>query len=193
MPVDPSPFQLPTDWSSDGRWIFFQTAGGGGYAEIWVASAADRKITRLVSSDSAFPALSPNRDYLAFSSTESGRSEVYAQRFLDDAVPKLVGERLRISHEGGSVPRWRRDGKELFFLSPDPERLIMAAAVKAGKGRDIEFGPPAALFRVPSSAFATGSAVYEVSPDGRKFLVPVRKTSSPPLQIVINWQQGLKQ
>jgi Tol biopolymer transport system component len=188
----PGDFQLPTDWSSDGRWIFYQTNGGENNAEIWLASVADRKIVPLLKTqfDSAFPALSPNQAYLAFSANDTGRSEIYLQRFQGGDSPKLAGERLRVSHTGGIGPRWRRDGKELFFLSPD--RQIMAVAVKHGTG--IEFGPPAALFRLPTSyrSLTPVTVGYEVSSDGQRFLVPIRKAVGAPLQVVVNWQAGLK-
>src|SRR5207302_3080197 len=79
----PGVFQIPTDWSSDGRWVFYQTNGGEANAEIWVASASDRKIVPLLQTrfDSSLPALSPDGTWLAFSANDTGRSEIYAQRF----------------------------------------------------------------------------------------------------------------
>jgi hypothetical protein len=65
-------------------------------------------------------------------------------------------------------------------------------AVKPGS--EIAFGPPAALFQLPTSYRSLGPVTvgYEVSPDGQRFLVPIRKSASPPLQVVVNWQAGLK-
>jgi len=188
----PGVFQLPTDWSSDGRWIFYQTNGGEGNAEIWIASVPDHKIAPLLQTrfDSSFPALAPSGEFLAFSANDTGRSEIYVQRFQGGDSPRLAGARLRVSHNGGTGPRWRRDGRELFFLSPD--RQIIAVAVK--RGTEIEFGPPAALFRLPTSyrSLAPVTVGYEVSPDGQRFLVPIRKAVGAPLQVVVNWQAGLK-
>ena len=140
--------------------------------------------------DSSFPALSPSGEYLAFSANDTGRSEIYVQRFQGGDSPKLFGDRRRVSRDGGNGARWRRDGKELFFLSPD--RRIMAVAVK--QGTQIEFGPPAALFPLPTSyrSLAPVTVGYEVSSDGQRFLVPVRKSVSAPLQVVVNWQAALK-
>ena len=140
--------------------------------------------------DSSYPALSPDQAYLAFSANDTGRSEIYLQRFYGGDSPKLSGERRRVSHEGGNGARWRRDGKEIFYLSED--RQIMAVAVKPGA--EIEFGSPTALFRLPTSyrSLAPLTVGYEVSPDGQRFLVPVRKTAGAPLQVVVNWQAGLK-
>jgi hypothetical protein len=186
--------QLATDWSSDGRWIFYQTSATQVNSEIWLASPADRKTMPLLQTrfDNVSPALSPNREYLAFCADDTGRHEIYVQRFQGGDQPKLTGERRRVSRNGGYFPRWRRDGKELFFISPD--RHLMAAAVKLGTG--IEIGPPAALFPVPTSFRFLASAVapgYEVSLDGQMFLMPIRKAASPPLQVVVNWQAELKQ
>lgn len=185
-------FQQPQDWSSDGRWIFYTTTGGDTNGEIWVASVADRKIMPLLQTrfDSAFPALSPNREYLAFSANDTGRSEIYVQRFEASDSPKLAGSPQRVSRNGGNGPRWRRDGKELFFLSPD--RWLVAVAVKPGN--PTEFGPPTNLFRLPTSyrSLAPVTRSYEISPDGQRILVPVRKAIGAPLQVVVNWQAGLR-
>jgi Tol biopolymer transport system component len=75
--------------------------------------------------DTSFPALSHSGEYLAFSANDTGHSEIYVQRFQGGDSPKLTGERRRVSYDGGNGPRWRRDDRELFFLSPD--RQIMAA------------------------------------------------------------------
>jgi eukaryotic-like serine/threonine-protein kinase len=126
---------------------------------------------------------------IAFSANDTGRHEIYIQRFQGGDSPKLVGERRRVSHAGGNFPRWRRDGKELFFLSPD--RQIMAVAVKPGIETD--FGPPAALFRLPISnpTLSPAPRPYEVSPNGQKFFAAIPKGASQPLQVVVNWQAGL--
>ena len=188
----PGVFQVPTDWSLDGRWVFYQTNGGEANAEIWVASAAEHKVMPLLQTrfDTSYPALSPSGEYLAYSANDTGRSEIYVQHFQGGDSPKLAGARLRVSHSGGNGTRWRRDGKELFFLSPD--RQIMVVAVKQGTG--IEFGPPAALFRLPTAyhSLAPMTVGYEVSSDGQKFLVPIRKAAGAPLQVVVNWQARLK-
>ena len=172
--------------------IFYQTSVTQVNSEIWLASAADRKITPLLQTrfDNVSPTLSPNREYLAFSANDTGRHEIYMQRFQADDPPKLIGDRRRVSRNGGTFPQWRRDGKELFFVSPD--RHLMAVAVKPGT--EIEIGPPAALFQLPTFSSRVNEVWpgYEVSLDGQKFLVPIRKAASAPLQVVVNWQAELK-
>jgi Tol biopolymer transport system component len=185
--------QVPTDWSSDGRWIFYQTSAAGVDSEIWLASVADHKTMPLLQTrfDNQSPALSASRDYLAFSANDTGRHEIYVQRFQGGDPPSLTGERRRVSRSGGNFPRWRRDGKELFFLSPD--RHIMSARVR--QAAEMDFDPPVPLFQLPTSFRSLAANIasgYEVSPDGQKFLVPIRKEASPPLQVVVNWQAELK-
>jgi Tol biopolymer transport system component len=133
----PGPFQTPCDWSSDSRWIFFTTAGGEN-GEIWLASVKDRKIMPLLQTpfDSAFPALSWDGQYLAFSANDTGSYEIYVQRFQGGDSPKLVGDRRRVSYKGGNFPRWRRDGKELFFLSGDGQIM----AVRSNRGTSQSLG-----------------------------------------------------
>jgi Tol biopolymer transport system component len=178
-------FQMPSDWTPDGRWIVYGEFGNA-HAEIWAASVAQRQVMPLLQTqfDNMNPAISPTQDYLAFSTNETGRPEVYAQRLETGDSPKLSGERMQVSHEGGRIPRWSRDGKELFFLSPDDR--IMATAVRPGA----VFGPPTPLFRLPlsSPSMSPNSDLYDVSPDGQRFLVPIREAAGVPLQVVVNWQ-----
>jgi eukaryotic-like serine/threonine-protein kinase len=187
------PFQSPTDWSSDGRWIFFVTSGGEYNGEIWLASVNNRKLMPLLQTpfDNAWPTLSWDREYLAFSANDTGRHEIYIQRFQGGDSPNLIGERRRVSRSGGTFPCWRRDGKELFFFSSD--RQIMAVAVKPAPEAD--FGPPTVLFRLPLThpSLAPSPRPYEVSPDGKKFFAAIPKGGSQPLQVVVNWQAGLKE
>ncbi len=188
----PGPFQLPFDWSSDGRWIFYQTTGGDTNAEIWIASASDRKIMPLVqgSFDHSQPCLSPDRRHLAFIANESGRREVYVQHFEEGDPPRLTGERKRVSLNGGYFPRWCNGGKELVFLSFDRE--VMSSEFKLTG--EPEFGPPSVLFKMPLSfrPMALSVSGFDVSPDGRKFLVLAGKPVSDPLHVILNWQATLK-
>lgn len=186
----PGPFQLPTDWSRDGRWIFYQTSGDDVNAQMWVASVSDRNLTPLLQTpfNNSFPTLSPNNEYLAFAANDTGRSEIYVQRFEGSNQPKLTGPRKRVSHEGGIMPRWRPDGKELFFVSRNRE--LMATEVRAG----IEFGTPVLLFmlRKAIGPLSLGYESYDVSARGDRFLVPKLAASIEPLYVVANWQQALQ-
>ncbi|HUM01700.1 MAG TPA: hypothetical protein VL084_05400, partial [Thermoanaerobaculia bacterium] len=114
--------------------------------------------------------------WIAYASDETGRDEVYVVPFPGP------GGKWQVSSEGGSQPRWRRDGKELFFLGRD--RRIMAVSIS--KGATIEGSAPQPLFETRSRY--TGTA-YDVSPDGQKFLInTLAEGSSTPITVVLNWK-----
>jgi hypothetical protein len=130
------------------------------------------------------PQFSPDGHWLAYYSDESGREEVYIQRF-----PKL-GDKVTVSSGGGSQPRWRRDGKELFFVTLDGR--LMAAPVKMSDGR-LEAGEPKPLFRMPLRLAPT-QYTYDVSADGQRFLAmaPTQQARPEPLKVMLNWKAALK-
>ncbi|HEY4579582.1 MAG TPA: hypothetical protein VIG89_00985, partial [Candidatus Acidoferrales bacterium] len=119
--------------------------------------------------------------WIAYSSNESGRTEIYVAPF-----PGPGGKR-QISTVGGILPRWRRDGTEIFYLTPDNK--LMAAAVN-GKGSSFEVGIVKPLFDTRATG---GRYPYDVSADGQRFLIntlPGQATSSP-VTVVLNWTAGL--
>ena len=131
---------------------------------------------------------SPDVRWIAFISNESGRDEVYVSSF------PTAGGKVRVSTDGGVQPRWRRDGKELFYLSP--ARKLMAVPIQAGS--TLEVGAPQALFDVPFSPIGTGSGVwarygYDATADGQRFLVNAPlESATVPITVVLNWTAGLK-
>jgi hypothetical protein len=120
---------------------------------------------------------SPDGRWLAYASNESGRFEIYVKPFPEP------GGKWQVSTGGGLEPRWRGDGKELFYLAPDDKVM----AVEVGTGAAFEAGTPQALF-VTSLKNASGSH-YDVTPDGQRFLLnrPIGEESSPPITLVQNW------
>jgi hypothetical protein len=164
------------DWSPDGRMVLAGLSGG---FRILPLNDGEKPIDiqppkgRL--RDGFF---SPNGLYFAFVSNESGRDEVYVQ-----AVPPALF-RTKISINGGILPRWRRDGKELFFLSP--ASTMMSVDVNAGAA--FSAGLPRELFKAsggPNLAFGG----YVVSGDGQQFLMPGRdsQVETWPITVVLNW------
>jgi len=97
---------------------------------------------------------------------------------------------LIVSSNGGQQPRWREDGKELFYIAPD--RAIMAVDVKAGPA--FQSGSPHPLFRAPAINTNNTPFQYDISRDGKRFLViePVQGATSSPAVVVLNWQAALK-
>ena len=129
---------------------------------------------------------SPDGHWVAYSSNESARWQVYVVPFPGP------GGKYQISTEGGQQPRWRRDGKELFFLSLD--KKLMAASVKAGA--TFEFGQPTVLFQTRAREPLSAEEIftYDVSPDGQRFLINVNleQSNPPPVNIVLNWTSELR-
>jgi Tol biopolymer transport system component len=121
---------------------------------------------------------SPDGNWLAYQSDKSGRFEVYLRPF-----PKSDRE-WKISTDGGRGPRWRGDGRELYFVAPD--RTLMAAAVRTGE--TVEAGVPAPLFKTTLPPAPIFSTPYEVTADGQRFLMLVESESSQrSLTVTTNW------
>ncbi len=131
---------------------------------------------------------SPDGKWVAYVSNQSGINEVYVRGFATDfsSGSASVGSTTLISRGGGTAPRWRRDGRELFYLAPNGK--MMAVDVKGGPA--FEVGPPTALFETPP-----GAVVGDVTPDGKRFLLvtPEGPSASAPFTVVLNWIAGLKQ
>ena len=180
---------LPTDWSADGRYIAYGHNPGTGFSmDLWALPLfGDRKPFPLVKSPfvELSATFSPDGRWLAFQSNETGESQIYVQPFPAAGGPFMV------SKDGGVQPMWRRDGKELFFLSPDA--TMMAASVDtAGQ---FQASIPTPLF---SASTITNPALsgrhYAVTKDGRRFLVNVIQETSRtiPLMVVVNWPAAVQ-
>jgi len=125
---------------------------------------------------------SPDGNWIAYQSDESQRPEIYVAPF-----PGPGGKR-QISTAGGIQPRWRQDGKEIYYIAPDGR--LMAAAVTV-KGDVLDVGAVSPLFAITS---VVGGYQYDVSADGQHFLVraPTTATAAQPLTLVQNWTAALK-
>ena len=128
--------------------------------------------------------ISPNGKCIAFTSNESGRNEIYVQ-----TMTPSTGQ-WKVSINGGQGPRWRSDGKELFFVSPDAEMM----AVDITNDPVFSAGVPHRLFPL-KSADPTNLADYDVRPDGQQFLIFMRQggTQDAPITVVVNWWAELRQ
>jgi Tol biopolymer transport system component len=171
--------QQPEDISPDGRLLVFLNDLQS-TSDLWLLSLqGDRKATPWLRTRfrEASPRFSPDGRWIAYESDESGNPEIYA------ALTEGAGEKRRISVAGGQQPRWRRDGKELYYIAPDDSVM----GVPIGLGSRLEVGPPVALFRVASIRD------YDVSPDGRRFLVDAsaEKPFTSPIRVILDWATGL--
>ena len=128
---------------------------------------------------------SPNGRWLAYISNESGRFEVYVRLF-----PPAAGK-WQVSTGGGEQPRWRRDGKELFYAAPD--HTLMALDVKTD-APTLQSGVPKALFGTRIIESGTPGSDYAVTADGQRFLLNslIEEASHSPITVVLNWAAGLK-
>jgi dipeptidyl aminopeptidase/acylaminoacyl peptidase len=126
--------------------------------------------------------LSPDGRYLAYVSDDTSRREIYVVPFPD------LSEKWTISTAGGTAPRWRRNGQELFFI--DPGGRLMSVSVT--RGRTIAFGLPTPLFDL--QAVSNDGWTYAVSADGQRILA-ARPTDAPPtpITVVVNWTDLLNQ
>jgi serine/threonine protein kinase len=178
-----TPQQGPWDWSRDGKFLLVRKE-----RELWYVTMPDRQAKPLVQSQWLIrnAQFSPDEKFVAYSSSETGNWEVYVSPFPS------FGSKWQVSRGGGEEPRWRSDGKELFYLAPDG--MLMAAEIKTTAG--FEAGSPSALFRThprqPISAMDFFS--YDVTADGQKFLVntKVDASSSAPLSVILNWSSEME-
>jgi eukaryotic-like serine/threonine-protein kinase len=133
--------------------------------------------------DERAPIISPDGKWLAYQSNESGRPEIYITAF------PAGGAKWQVSSNGGSTPKWRRDGKELFFL--DPQDNMVAVDVTT-PGNTVKLGAPHALFQAVGIQRDFGP--YDVSADGKKFLINSGnlKEGTNPVTLVQNWTAELK-
>jgi eukaryotic-like serine/threonine-protein kinase len=174
---------VPSDVSPDGKRVVYDVGlpktgndiymldlAGNHQSSVYLATLANERFARF----------SPDGKWMAYQSEESGRNEVYIQ-----SVP-VGGGKFQVSMGGGILPVWRRDGKELFYLS---NQKMISVPVRIN-GATIEPGTPKELFGVP------GANGFAVSRDGQRFLVNLpaggESAAAPPMTVITNWQAGLK-
>ena len=172
----------PTDWSADGRYLAFTSNTGNELSDIFLLPLADpTKPARFVRSqgDRMHANFSPDGRFLAYTSNESGRFEVYVE------TAPVSEDKWPVSTNGGYEPRWRADGKELYYLSED--RVLMAVPVSSGTN---PFGVPRPLFQTQvHPGISMLRTHYVPSRDGTRFLIHTRSGDAPPatITVVLNW------
>jgi len=175
--------KYPFSWSPDSRFILYRSTGASGRLDLFVLPLfGDRKPfpflqTQFDERDGQF---SPDGRWVAYDSTESGKDEVYVAAFPGP------GGKWQVSTGGGNWPRWRRDGKEIFYLAADNK--LMAAPVN-GNVSNIEVGTVSPLFQMHSAGVLVPLRyMYDVSADGQRFVIitlPEQSTAAP-ITVVVN-------
>jgi Tol biopolymer transport system component len=191
----------PTSWSRDSRFLLYsREAARPEDSDIWVLPMAGDHAprpfvqARARAYDGEF---SPDGRWVAYTSEESGRGEVYVAPFRASSLLTTgpgpasagAGGRWQVSASGGRSPRWRRDGKEIFYLSQANQ--IMAAEVEE-KGNSMIVRAARALFRCTPVPSLPSSAPYDVSPDGQKFVINILSDDTQRLILLVNWTAKLK-
>lgn len=172
----------PNSFSADGRYLLYELSSPNKQWDLWSVSLdPPSKPVPFVQTganeqDGQF---SPQGRWVAHTSDESGRQEVYLRTFPE------AGERVLVSSTGGHGPRWRADGKELFYLAADGKLM----SVEITPGREAHPGTPKALFQANAVL-----PYWSVSADGQRFLfaIPTQQNAQPTFTVVLNWRPALK-
>jgi hypothetical protein len=178
-----------TDWSRDGKFLLYMEEDPKTGVDVWALPLeGDRKPLPLLQTefDERRAEFSPDGKWIAYESNESGVFEVYVR-----AVPTFTGK-WQISNRGGTNPRWRGDGKELFYLSPDSKMIAVTIQTAATRVRVDSLQE---LFSVSVPPQISRSSPYDVTGDGKRFLLsmqPDPRARVPRLTVVTNWDAGLE-
>jgi len=185
------------DWSPDGRFLVYSIQGPKTRDDLWVLPFdGDHKPILFLRTEfsETHAQFSPDGRWLAYVSDESGSLQVYVQPFSQGSGARGQGSggKWQVSTGGGNQPRWRRDGKELYYLSPDAK--LMAVDVKTAP--TFQSARPRPLFQTKMRANTIGSlhwCRYAVTADGQRFLMVINpEQDSDEIQVVLNWTAGAK-
>lgn len=182
-------FKTPTSWSPDGRFLLYTVLDPKMREDLWILPLESHRKpipflrTEFAESNAQF---SPKAPLIAYISNESGNDEIYVRPFLPDSNGTSfdIGARMLVSKGGGTAPRWRGDGKELFYAAPDGR--VMSVEVTLGQTFQAETPKP--LFQVSSMDR------WDVTADGKRFLFlgQAEQQTQPPFTVIMNWQAELK-
>jgi len=181
----------PDSWSPDGKILVIERADPvqGNHIALWLLPLnSDHKLQPFLSApfNQTHATFSPDGRWLAYSSDETGRSEVYVQDFPGRT------RKVQISTSGGDQALWGHKGKELFFLSGERDLMV----VNVEQRGELNAGAPHVLFHAPiqSGGLLGPHANYAIAPDGKRILLNVVREGSvqPNATVVVNWSSELR-
>ena len=178
---------VPKSWSPDGRYVIYaQINSATGSADLFALPVARDRHPLVLANTPANEdqgQFSPDGRWMAYTSNESGLSEIYVIPF----PPTPNGGRWMVSRGGGVQPRWRHDGRELFYISPDWTMM----AVPVSTTLVFQAGTPQALFHTDmvDTGIRTGPMSWDIAPDGKRFLIISDKSpETSSLNVILNWR-----
>ncbi|MGP8244983.1 MAG: hypothetical protein ACLQVN_10750 [Bryobacteraceae bacterium] len=182
--------KYPTDWSHNGKFLIFGALREGTRSDIWAYEFASRKAgpVRETVYQEGYATLSADDRWMAYQSDETGHNQVWVEPF--EGIGTGTRRRWQISTDGGGLPHWRGDGRELYYMTSDGD--LMVVPVDAG-GDSFQAGRPQLLFHSARPLPGTPWNLYDVSSDGQRFLlnVPFELSAVAPIELLTNWTQKL--
>jgi eukaryotic-like serine/threonine-protein kinase len=174
----------PKSWSSDGHFIIYAEVRPGTGADLMAIPAEPNAKSFVLAQTQGTEdqgQFSPDGKWVAYTSNESGLSEIYVIPF----PPSPNGGRWLVSKGGGVMPRWRHDGKELFYISPDSQMMAVDVATEPV----FTSGNPEALFQtdIVDTGIRTGPMSWDIAPDGR-FLIISETSIDAAVTVLLNWR-----
>jgi Tol biopolymer transport system component len=190
--------KTPESWSADGRFLLYRSIDPQTSLDLWVVPMfgdSTPSVFLKTPFREGYSAFSPDGRWVAYESNESGRNEIYIRPFVPPAPAKPsapAGGQWQVSTAGGIYPRWRSDGREVYYLNP--AGAMMAAPITV-IGATLEPGAPVVLFptRVVGGGEDTAQGrQYDVAPNGRFLINAVLDSAAAPITLLQNWNPEAK-
>jgi adenylate cyclase len=194
---DPDRYLLPYSFTKDGKYLLMMEGAQQSDVDISMLSMVeDYKRIRLIHSEKnieRYPVISPDGQYIAYTSNETGQEEIYVSLF-----PDVNNGKWQVSEGGGTIALWSPDGRELFYLSSDNSVMVVDVETKP----TFIPGTPRTLIQNRFTGFESNTFLWDIHPDGKRFLMvknPVMTTetntnrSLKKINVVLNWFEELKE